>query len=106
MIEIDQESDRVPVRPIRWSAILVTATIAVSIVATLALARRRLMEPPVEDRRPAQIDSSLFVEPTEAEQLRFQADLRLDSYGWADRARGLIHVPLDVAIDHYLETKP
>ena len=105
MIEIDQEPDRVPLRPVRWSAVLVAAAIVVSIVATLVLAHRRLTEPAIADRRPAQIDSTLFLAPTEAEQLRFQADLRIDTYGWADRTRGLIHVPLDVAIDHYLEAK-
>lgn len=105
MIEIDQEHDRVPLKPIRWSAVLVTAAIALSIVATIVLAYRRLRSEPVAERRPTQIETTLFHEPSEAEQLRFQAEIQLDTYGWVDRARGVIHVPLDVAIDHYLEEK-
>jgi hypothetical protein len=105
MIEIDQEQDRVPLKPVRWSGVIVTAAIALSVVATIVLAFRQLRSEPIAERRPTQIESTLFDEPTEAEQLRFQAELQLDIYGWVDRSRGLIHVPLDVAIDHYLQEK-
>lgn len=102
MIDIDQETDLVPARPIRWSAIVVTAAIAASIVASLVLIRGLHAPPESVAARPAQIDATPFALATEHEQLRAAADRRLDSYGWVDRARGTIHVPLDVAIERYL----
>lgn len=103
MIEIDQEPDVVPARPIRWSAIIVAAGIAIGVVATI------LLEGPAPARvesvvraRPQQIEATPFQLATEAEQQRAAADRRLDSYGWVDRGAGTIHVPLDVAIEHYL----
>jgi len=104
MIEIDQEDDVVPARPIRWSAIVVGVAIVLGIVATM------LLEGPAPARvesavqaRPLRTEATPFQLPTEAEQLRAAAERRLDSYGWVDRANGTIHVPLDVAIEHYLE---
>jgi hypothetical protein len=102
MIDIDQESDLVPARPNRWSAIVFAGAIALSILATFVLVRR--LHAPSESvaARPVQIDATPFVLATEHEHLRAAADRRLDSYGWVDRARGTIHVPLDIAIERYL----
>jgi hypothetical protein len=35
------------------------------------------------------------------EHLREERELR--TYGWVDRARGIVHIPLDTAIELYLE---
>lgn len=102
MIDIDQESDLVPARPIRWSAIVFAGAIVASILATLVLVRHLHAPPESVAARPAQIDATPFEVATEHEHQRAAADRRLDSYGWVDRARGTIHVPLDVAIERYL----
>jgi hypothetical protein len=106
MIPIEQEPDRVPRGVVRISAVVVAAGIAASVGATLLLARGSLGEvlraPPAP---PARIDVRLFGLETEAERQYRLADERLRRYGWVDRGRGLVHVPLDVAIELYLEER-
>jgi hypothetical protein len=100
MIPIEQEPDRVPRGLLRVSAVAVAIGIAASIGATLLLARGSLGEVMrVESRPPARLDARLFGLPTDAELLERRADERLRGYGWVDRGRGIVHVPLDVAIE-------
>jgi len=104
MIEIEQEPDRVPSRPIRASVIVIAIAIVCSIGAVVLLAGPDLGEvvhPRVEP--PERIDTQLFPLETPAEHARFDADVRLHAYGWADRSRGLVHIPLDVAAEIYLQ---
>jgi hypothetical protein len=106
MIPIEQEPDRVPRGLVRFSAAAVAIAIAASAGATLLLARGSLGEVMrVDSRPPARLDVQLFELGTEAERLSRLADERLRSYGWIDRGRGLVHVPLDVAIELYLEER-
>jgi hypothetical protein len=103
MIHIDQEIDQVPPRIIRRSALIVTIAIIVSIGATVLLEGGHVVDSVVIDTtRPERIETTPFPLASEAEKMRAAAELRLDTYGWADRARATIHVPLEVAIDQYL----
>src|SRR5690606_9996361 len=100
---IDQEPERVPRGLIRWSALVLLIMIVASIGATLLLGRGSLRElSPVRSQIPTRIDRELFLIPTEFEQLQAEAEQQLRSYGWVDRERGVIHVPLEVAIEAYL----
>lgn len=104
MIHIEQEPDRVPSRPIRVSVIVIAIAIAGSIGAVVLLAGPDLGEvvrPRVAP--PERIDTQVFPLETPAEHARFDADVRLHAYGWVDRAHGIVHVPLDVATDLYLQ---
>jgi hypothetical protein len=38
------------------------------------------------------------------EKLHAQEDAQLDSYGWVDRQKQLVHIPIDTAIDVLLKT--
>jgi len=100
---IEQEPDRVPRGLVRISAAAVAISIAASIGATLLLGRAGLYEARTPESPPStHLDLRLFDLPTEAEQLWLRADARLQRYGWIDRSRGIVHVPLDVAIELYL----
>ena len=104
MIRIEQEPDRVPRGLIRLSALALAIALIASVGATLYLGRRHLRElTRVESSAPRNIETRPFELPTEAEQLARDAQARLRSYGWVDRDRGLVHVPLDVAIELYLQ---
>ncbi|NUO51779.1 MAG: hypothetical protein HOV80_23245 [Polyangiaceae bacterium] len=53
---------------------------------------------------PREVDGtpmSLFSDPDPPEATT--AEEQLTSYGWVDEERGIVHVPIDVAIDLYLE---
>jgi hypothetical protein len=103
MIEIRQEPDRVPRRPLVESAIAIVVAIVACAGVTILLTGRQLgLARRVLDRGPDQIESTVFAFETPAEQARRAATDRLRSWGWVDRKAGLIHVPLDVAIELYL----
>lgn len=105
MIHIDQEPERIPRGLIKWSALLVIISIAASIGATIVLAGHRslgeMSEPPAA-KQPANFDHFLFALPTELELQAREEREHLRRYGWADRTRGTVHVPIDVAIELYL----
>jgi hypothetical protein len=48
------------------------------------------------------VDQTPFETTRGAAQYRREALQRLNSYGWVDPQRGLIHVPIDKAIDQLL----
>jgi len=103
MIDIDQEPDYVPKRLVRRSSAIVIVGIIVSVIATIVVAGGQLVGAlRIVSKPPARIEMTPFALPTEGELLRTRAELHLHSYGWVDRATGTIHVPLDVAIEHYL----
>ena len=106
MNPIDQEPDYVPKRLISRSAAVVVIAIILSIAVTIALQEGAVYEAiEIREPRPARIETTLFDVQTEAEQLRAHAERHLNQYGWVNRQTGVIHVPLDVAIDHYLGGK-
>ena len=105
MIDIDQEPDQFPRRPLSGSALVVFLAIIGCVIATIALERGHIIDVlHITTTPPARIDRTPDEDPTEAEQMREDADLRLTTYGWVDRKAGLIHVPLSIAIDRYLES--
>jgi len=48
------------------------------------------------------VDQVPFETTRAAERYRKQQHDRLNSYGWVDRDKGVIHVPIEKAIDQYL----
>ncbi|MFL5249921.1 MAG: hypothetical protein ACJ79V_19025 [Myxococcales bacterium] len=51
------------------------------------------------------VDQPPFESVRTAERTRAQYLKRLQSYGWIDRDKGLIHVPIDKAIDQFVAEK-
>lgn len=106
MINIDQESDYVPKRPLRWSAIIVVVAIIGSAFATVGLQCGHVREVvEIHSARPARIETIPFEDKTEAERDQLDAVVHFNTYGWVDRKTGTIHVPLEVAIEQYLGGK-
>jgi hypothetical protein len=105
---IEQEPDELPRGLVGRSAVLIAVSIAASVAATVLLTGGRLGETVhVTSKPPARLDIAPFALPTAAELAREAVAARLAAYGWVDRARGTIHVPLDVAIELYLaEPRP
>jgi hypothetical protein len=114
MIELRQDPERVPGRTVLLGAVVVVATIVLSVLAVIALTegwRGRLRSNPGdaawESRVPARVgrvDSAIYARPTDAERDASAARQRLGSYGWVDRGGRRIHVPIDVAMELLLES--
>ncbi|MGE0871871.1 MAG: hypothetical protein AB7P03_25160 [Kofleriaceae bacterium] len=103
MIDIHQEPDRVPRRPLMVSFVAVLVAIAACVGVTVLLIGRQLGRLSYDGSMPAaQIDTELYTREAEGEQARRAAHRQLSRWGWIDRRAGTIHVPLDVAIELYL----
>jgi len=60
---------------------------------------------PVAEPQPPPPEPRLQSDPSAAlEKLRAQEDARLNAYGWVDRQKQLVHIPIDAAIDVLLQT--
>jgi hypothetical protein len=60
---------------------------------------------PVAEPLPPPPEPHLQTDPAATlEKLRAQEDARLNGYGWVDRQKQLVHIPIDTAIDVLLQT--
>ena len=60
---------------------------------------------PVAEPQPPPPEPRLQPDPFAAlEELRAQEEARLNAYGWVDRQKQLVHIPIDTAIDVLLQT--
>jgi len=111
-----QEPDVIPGRTVTGVGTGVVITLALGVVISLSIGRCRSRQlghvwvpPPVSpaiqgdinamETRPFSVEAQGL-----AEHQREEAQLH--GYGWVDRSRRIVHVPIDVAIDLYLETQP
>jgi hypothetical protein len=101
MISLRQQPDQVSRGPLVVSSLVVVGTILLCLGTVWLLERN---EPRVRNASPPAVMSlnTPFEEATLAErQARAERD-RLAHYGWVDRSRGLVHIPVEVAARLYL----
>ncbi|HET8936058.1 MAG TPA: hypothetical protein VFN67_21575 [Polyangiales bacterium] len=105
---MNQEAERVrPVATLSITAWVVLFGVLLSVVAALLLfARNRTLtqaESATEPTRPepevSHVRSELFRAPGAAERLNAQQRQKLAQFGWVDRERQLVHIPIDLAMD-------
>lgn len=124
--ETHHESSDVPVRPLFWFIILfivfgvVTHLVLTFLYKGLATAERNRMDPPASAvARPANADvpqNQPLLQPfprvdgkggelppqadtpvTDLDKMRTREQQQLSSYGWVDKQRGTVHIPIDLA---------
>jgi len=111
MIDVRQETDRIPGRPLGYIAagvvasILLAAVVVIVIEALAPYTTRGLQTkmPGGIPRDVGHVEAFLYQVPTDAERQKAEALVRLSTWGWTDRAARRIHVPLTVATRLYLE---
>ncbi len=99
-----------------WVALVMAIAIAFSValvfLAVLVLAWREQLDRPSgrfperalgPPRERLGVEAAPFRERAEGPALQARQRAVLGSWGWVDRPRGLIHVPIDTAIDLWLE---
>jgi hypothetical protein len=111
--EVRQEEDRPA-----WRKIIVAASVALAIIAVLVIAawasrglreaeRRPGLDFPEErlgPRRSVQeVQQDVFVDRGFGQLLDAQKRRDLSTYGWVDRDRRLVHIPVDQAMDLVVE---
>ena len=100
---IEQEHDVVPRGVVRAFGAMIGIGIVLSVLATLLLGHGSLGEVMRDiSTPPAQIETREFPRETDEERAQRLAAERLRGYGWVDRDGGLIHVPIEVALEMYL----
>jgi len=101
---------RRPLAPLMLGVLLLVAFALVLTMGLLQYFAHReaaLVEAPspVAEPQPPPPEPHLQSDPAAAlEKLRAQEDARLNGYGWVDRQKQLVHVPIDTAIDVLLQT--
>jgi hypothetical protein len=116
-----QQPDVVPGRAI--AAVIAAAMVATAVGVAIAWgladcgrgAGSGVAEPGAPDRAPARparmpsevsaVETTLFDERAQGLEDRAAAEAWLSSYGWVDRERGIVHIPIDAAIDLYLRRR-
>lgn len=108
------EPDRIP-----WGVVALVAAISLGVffVGTLwatwilksnaGWLRQTPASPPTEIGKAevGMVDQRIFEQELGAERLRLDGRARLESYGWVDRERGVIHVPVERAMELILEER-
>lgn len=106
MTRFEQEQDRVPIGKVAWATafVVVVSALFVGGAALLSTAPARLGQPiqTTTAEEVNEIETHTFDQMTAAERQAIAARMRLSSYGWVDRERRIIHIPLEVATDLYL----
>ena len=112
-MDVHQEEDRIAGVPIT-----IVLTVALGVAAVLGLWALQMMRSREHALRPSDrwpeatlpapteisgIEQQLFDEPAQGLSERELVRKRLGSYGWVDREREIVHIPIDRAIDLYLE---
>lgn len=104
--DIRQERDRVSRSLVVLAAVLVAAISAIYVAVSWALTSA---PPGAEvDRLPGElgvIEAARWEIETRAEVQAREDRARLNSYGWMDRDGGIIHIPIDRAIELYLQDR-
>lgn len=113
MMDIRQDSEAVREAPVVISTLVVLGVIGLSVVVTLVFTawvrghvRLDQADPRWWHKRPEAISGvelRPFQLPTQTERAGESARKRLGAYGWADQQHGLVHIPIDVAVELYLE---
>ncbi len=104
-----QEADRPDVEALSWigaATLVVFAGLLIAVVFLLkardaALYPHGQPPPPPVIGRPeiGMVNQRLFGEQPGAREIQQRAAERLGSYGWVDRDAGLVHLPIDRAVD-------
>lgn len=110
MIPTEPEPDRIPRRPIIEGAVVTVIVTSACVLATwwigdCGAVSLRAPHTAVQGSAPTQVnavEAELFDELTSGELDRLARRRRLESYGWVDPDRGIVHVPIELAIERYL----
>ncbi len=104
---IPEQPESVPGKPIAWMIVIVVLAIAACGVVVWSLQAFHLFgggETQQTQRLELQPPAQPFEIPhTKLESARDAQRFELEAWTWADRAHGRVRVPVDVAIDRYLE---
>jgi hypothetical protein len=97
------EADRVDGRTIARIALVIFAVIVATLVLLSGLARYyRLQHPEVSGVYPVPTPPRIDPAPrTELQRYLAEQRIRLESYAWVDRERGLVHIPIERAMALY-----
>lgn len=103
-----QQPDRVPGHTILGVGIGVIVSIVIGLLAAWGIADCTANEPAIAwnpsnpPRSPAEVnamETAPFSNEAQGIEMHGHAARLLTTYGWVDRDRGIVHVPIDVAFD-------
>jgi hypothetical protein len=99
MTDTKQQNDK----PLRYRPIMATAGVLIGIgimvvvLAIVVIGVQRIREQPAADAPDAKSPAELLTEKQQADREQ------LTTYGWVDRDKGVVRVPIDAAIEKLIE---
>ena len=111
MMHPPQEQNVIPGRRVAGVGVAVIVAIAAGALVAQGIASCRTRELATEGQAargpaiPADVhgmETRVFTVEAQGLDMHAQAEAQLAHYGWVDRDRGIVHVPIDVAFDLYL----
>lgn len=114
-MEIRQEEDRLPRRPLLLVAAAGLVVTAIGILTAWGITDCRSVDRPraayetgVGGELPEEVNAveiELFADEGPARRQWRGESERLTRFGWVDREHGIVHIPIDRAIDLYLSRR-
>ena len=102
MITLRQAPDQVSRRALVASSLVVVGTILLCLGTVWLLMRSETTTTTTSPPKVMSMNRP-FQEPTAAERWARADREKLAGYGWVDRSRGVVHIPVDVAARLYLQ---
>lgn len=110
MNELHQERDRLPRTIILVIIVSGVVTTAVGVFVAWAITQSGPLPRPAADLREREEVNELelrsFDEESAATEQWYRDGERLARYGWVDRSQGLVHLPIETAMELYLAGRP
>lgn len=103
--DIPHQTEDVPGRPIAITIVATIVTIAACFVVVWLLLGRRLESDNTAQTFETVPPSPPFETHTALEQVREAQHDELEHWTWADREHRVVRVPIDIAIDRYLQQR-
>lgn len=103
-MQAHEQSD-LHVRNVLWTAVVLIAAIALVhlvVYALMLMFHGSAGGTPWRHNAVRELPAAFHTYPT-AEALRREQEAKLESYGWVDRERGVARIPIERAIDLYVE---
>ncbi len=97
---------------ITWTVLLPLLVVLAVVASALFRASSRkhaaqgVEEPPEPGGEVSNVHTELFRRPAAGELLKERQKKTLERYGWVDQQRGIIRVPIDVAMDVVAKERP
>ena len=103
--EMDYEEKSLPTKQIMWNvfALLGILVVTMIIIFLVVGAPKAIPRPDIVTQRKMLMPTLQSDPPTALKIFKAEQQAHLNGYGWVDKAQGIVHIPIQTAMDKALE---